>query len=78
MATNKMIANVIFTENVSKESMSYNTEIEFSSIRGMKVSLKNCINRNIHNLQRIFGYCKSYKVEVIMNGKVIASTTLAA
>lgn len=78
MYTNKKIAYVCFTELSSMRSMSYEPSIEFATLRGLKVSLKNCINRNISNLQRIFGYCKSYKVEVIMDGKVIASTTLAA
>lgn len=73
-----MKARVIFTENTTKESLIYQPEIKFKSIRGMKVSLKNCINRNIPTLQRFFGYCKTYKIEVIMNGRVIAKTNLAA
>lgn len=73
-----MKANVVFTENQTKRSMIYQPEIELKSIRGMKVSLKNCINRNIGNLQRTFGYCKSYTVCVFMNGEKIATTTLSA
>lgn len=73
-----MKARVIFTENSTKESLSYQPEIEFRSIRGMKVSLKNCINRNIPTLRRFFGYCKTYEIEVVMNGEVVAKTNLAA
>lgn len=73
-----MKARVIFTEKSTKESLSYQPEIKFSSIRGMKVSLKNCINRNIPTLQRFFGYCKTYEIETVMNGKVVAKTNLSA
>lgn len=72
-----MKAIVTFTETRSKRSLIYTPEIEFKSIRGMKVSLKNCISRNMHNLQMYFGYCCDYVVTVNMNGKEIAKTTLS-
>lgn len=56
-----MKARVIFTEKSTKESLSYQPEIEFRSIRGMKVSLKNCINRNIPTLQRFSDIAKLMK-----------------
>lgn len=72
-----MKANVQFKETKTKEYLTYEPEITFSSVRGLKVSLKNAINRNIPNLQRYFGYCKSYEVYVIMNGEQVAKTTLS-
>lgn len=78
MSTNKKIAYVCFTELSQMRSMPYEPSIEFTSLRGLKVSLKNCINRNINNLRMLFGFCKSYEVKVYMGGKVIAKTTLSA
>lgn len=72
-----MKANVQFKEKTTNTYLTYEPEITFSSVRGMKVSLSNAIQRNIPTLQRFFGYCKIYEVFVIMNGKQVAKTTLA-
>lgn len=72
-----MKANIQFKETMTNKYLTYEPEITFSSVRGLKVSLKNAINRNMPNLQRVFCYCKSYEVYVIMDGKQIAKTTLA-
>lgn len=72
-----MIAKVQFKEMSTGQFLIYEPEITFSSMRGMKISLKNAINRTFPSLHRFFGYFKSYEVFVIMNGKQIAKTTLA-
>ena len=72
-----MKARVQFKEMKSGLYMTYEPEISFTSVRGLKTALNNCIRKYSESLARYFGHCKQYDVFVKMNGKQIARTTFS-
>lgn len=75
MKTKTQTANVLFIDALTNKCV-LSSELEFRKIRGVKVALKNCINRNIYNLQKTLGLYKRYRVDVKLNGETIMKTTL--